>query len=134
MRLNTYLNFNGNCKEAFEFYAKRLGGKITALYTYGDSPMKGYAPDDAIMHVRLDVGDQVLMGSDGFGEHVETPQGFSTSIAVEDPAEAERLYAELSDGAKTIVMPLQETFWSSRFAMFVDRFGTPWMINCGKDF
>ena len=77
------------------------------------------------------VGDQVLMGSDASPERFEKPAGFSVSIGVDTPAAAERIYKALSDKAE-ICMELQETFWAQRFAMFVDKFGTPWMINCEK--
>ena len=77
------------------------------------------------------IGDQVLMGSDAPADRLEKPQGFSVSIGVDTPAEAERIYKGLSDKAE-ICMELQETFWAARFGMIVDRFGIPWMVNCGR--
>ena len=126
--------FNGQCEEAFRFYEKCLGGKIAFTMTYGESPMaEKTAPDlqKKIMHTRLMVGDQVLMGSDAPPDRFQKPQGFSVSIGVKDPAEAERIYKALSDKGE-IWMAMQETFWAQRFGMCVDRFGTPWMINCEK--
>jgi len=134
MKLNAYLMFQGQCDEAFQLYAKCLGGKIAMKMTYGESPAaKQTAPDwqNKIIHERLVVGDQVLMGSDAPPDRFDKPQGFSVSIGVDTPAEAERIYKALSENGE-IVMAIQETFWAQRFAMFVDRFGTPWMINCEK--
>ena len=82
--------------------------------------------------MRLAVGDQVLMGSDAPPERFDKPQGFFLSIGVDTLAEAERVYKALSEKGQ-IIMAIQETFWAQRFAMFVDRFGTPWMINCEKE-
>jgi PhnB protein len=134
MQFTPYLNFNGNCKEAFEFYEKSLGGKIIAMLTHADTPVAAsVGPEwhDRIMHARLQIGDAVLMASDSPPESYEQPKGFSVSIHVDDPAEAERIFHALAEGAE-VQMPIQETFWAVRFAMLTDRFGTPWMINCEK--
>ena len=134
MHLNAYLMFKGQCEEAFAFYEKCLGGKIAFKMTYGETPAaKQTAPDwqKKIIHERLVVGDQVLMGSDAPPDRFEKPQGFSVSIGVDTPAEAERIYKALSENGE-IHMAIQETFWAQRFAMFVDKFGAPWMINCEK--
>jgi PhnB protein len=131
MKMNTYLAFNGNCGEAFKFYEKCLGGK-TELMKYGDSPMADQtSPDfkDKIMHARLDVGDQILMGADSPKGMFNGNHGFSVAIGVTDPTEAERIWAGLSEGA-TVHMPLGKTFWAEAFGMLVDRFGIPWMVNC----
>jgi PhnB protein len=132
MKSNPYLFFNGQCETAFKFYEKCLDGKITALMTYKESPMEEQTSPEfqnKIMHTQLMFGDQELMGSDCSPETFETPQGFYVSLHFTDPSEAERIYHALSENG-TIRMELQETFWASRFAMFVDQFGTPWMINC----
>jgi PhnB protein len=134
MKLNPYLIFNGQCEAAFTYYERCLGGKIVAKFTYGETPSAEHvSPEsrDRIMHVCLTVGDAVLMGSDSPPEMYEERNGNYVSLSVEDPAEAERIYHALADGG-TVRMPIQETFWSARFAMLVDRFGTPWMINCEK--
>lgn len=131
MHINTYLAFNGNCEEAFKFYEKSLGGKAEMM-KYGDSPMADQtAPDfkDKVMHARLQVGDQVVMGADSPRGMFNGNHGFSVSIHVTDPAEAERIFKALSEGGK-VHMPLGKTFWSPAFAMFIDRFGIPWMVNC----
>jgi len=134
MQLNAYLNFNGNCKEAFEFYEKCLGGKIIAMVTHADMPEGANAgPEwrDRIMHARLRSGDAVLMGSDAPPEYFEEPKGFAVSVQVDDPAMAERVFEALAEGG-VVRMPIQETSWAVRFAMLVDRFGIPWMINCER--
>ena len=134
MQLNSYLFFNGQCEAAFKFYEKCLGGKIDAMLPHAGTPAEGQVPAnwrDKIMHARLTVGDEVLMGSDAPPEHFQQPQGFSVALGVNDPAEAERIFNALADKG-TVRMPIQQTFWAVRFGMVVDRFGIPWMINCEK--
>lgn len=131
MQLDTYLLFAGNCEEAFRFYEKLLGGKNVMMMKNGDSPMAEQTPPewrDKIIHVRMEVGDRVIMGSDCPPQQFEKPQGFSVSLSVKDAPEAERVYKGLSEGG-TILMPLGKTFWSPNFAMVTDRFGIPWMVN-----
>ena len=132
MQINAYIFFNGQCKEAFEFYAKCLKGEIQGMLPHAGTPAESHVPEewrDKIMHARMVVGEGVLMASDAPPEHYKKPQGFSVSIGVKDIAEAERIFAELSEGG-TVTMPIQQTFWAARFAMLTDRFGIPWMINC----
>jgi PhnB protein len=132
MDLNPYLNFNGNCEAAFKFYEQHLGGKIDALHTYAGSPMENQLPPEwrnKVMHARMTVGTTVLMGSDASSGRYQVPQGFSVSLNLKDVAEAERVFQALSANG-TVHMPIQQTFWAKRFAMFTDSFGTPWMINC----
>jgi PhnB protein len=134
MNLNPYLNFEGTCREAMEFYAKVLGGKILMMMTFADMPLDPPAsPDvrDLVAHARLAIGDEVLMASDAPADRFEKPQGFYVTLNIKDPAEAERVYNALTEGG-TVVMPLAETSWARKFAMLKDRFGTPWMINCEK--
>jgi PhnB protein len=129
--LNPYLMFNGNCAAAFKFYESCFKGKLEMLLTHGEAPQPNQvAPEwrDKIMHARLVVGDSVLMGSDA-PQNYEPMKGFFVSFSVADPSEAERLFNALSD-AGTVRLPIQQTFWATRFGMVVDRFGTPWMINC----
>jgi PhnB protein len=134
MQLTPYLNFNGQCKAAFQFYEQCLGGKIVAMFTYGETPAAEHVtPEsrDRIIHARLLVGEAVLMGSDSPPEYFEEMKGMSVSLQIDDPAEAERIFHALADGG-SVRMPIEETFWAARFGMLVDRFGTPWMINCEK--
>jgi PhnB protein len=133
LKLVPYLSFNGQCEEAFKLYEKCLSGKITFLQTYGDSPMGQQTPPELhkrVMHVTLAVGDQVLQGSDAPGGY-QKPQGFTVAISLNDAGEAERIFKALAENG-TVQMPLEETFWALRFGMVIDRFGTPWMINCEK--
>ena len=132
MQITPYLTFNGNCAEAFRFYAESLGGTIEMMMSHGESPIAAQVPKEwhsAIMHARLKVGDAVLMASDAPPEQGQTPEGFSVSLGVDTPAEAERIFEALAEGG-TVRMPLQQTFWAARFGMVVDRFGIPWMVNC----
>lgn len=131
MQVNPYLNFNGDCKEAFSFYEKVLGGRIEGMTTHEDSPIAGEVPSewrDKILHVRMIVGDTVLMGSDSPPEYYEKPQGLYVSIQLADAAQGKRIFEALSEYG-TVKMPFEKTFWAERFGMLVDRFGTPWMIN-----
>jgi PhnB protein len=135
MQLISYLYFDGQCENAFKFYAKCLGGKIEAMMTHEGTPAAGEVPPEwrkKILHARMAVGSQVLMASDAPPGHFQKPQGFSVNIQVKEPAEAERIFHALSENAKATIMPIQETFWASRFGMLVDQFGTPWMVNCEK--
>lgn len=133
MHFTPYLNFDGTCETAFKFYAECLGGEIEAMMPFGDTPAcEHVAADerDRIMHARLKVGEQLLMGSDCIAAHpYEGVKGASVALAVEDPAQAEQVFNALSEGG-TVTMPLQQTFWATKFGMLVDRFGVPWMINC----
>lgn len=134
MRINPYLFFDGNCEEAFEFYARVLGGRIEAMFPHEGSPAAEQVPAawrSKIMHARLGIGDQVLMASDAPPGHQEPMQGFSDSLNVDDAGEAERVFHALAEGG-TVRMAIAETFWAVRFGMLVDRFGTPWMVNCEK--
>jgi PhnB protein len=134
MKITPYLTFNGRCEEAFKFYEKSLGGKIQMMMTYGEAPEGEKTPPESrnrIIHVTLTVGDQILQGSDAPPQYYSKPEGFSVSIGLEDPAEAERIFKALAENG-TVKMPLQETFWAQRFGMVIDRFDIPWMVNCGK--
>ena len=134
MQLSTHLSFNGQCGEAFRLYEKVLGARIQMTMTYGESPMADMVPQDwrdKILHTTLALGDHTIMGADAPPGHFEPPQGFSVAIHIDDPQEAERVYQALAEEGQAL-MPLQETFWAVRFGMLVDRFGIPWMINCGK--
>ena len=136
MQVNPYLNFDGQCAEAFRFYERVLGGKIEAMMTHGEAPIAGEVPPgwhDRIMHARLVVGDQVLMASDSPPEYYQKPQGLYVSLHIEKSADARRIFDALADNG-AVTMPFEKTFWAAGgFGMLVDRFGTPWMINCEQD-
>ena len=131
---NPYLNFPGTCEEAFRLYEKTLGGKILMLHRARGTPMESQVPADRldkIMHIRMEVGGSVIMGSDTPPDQYSPPKGYAINVSVDDPAEADRIFAALAEGGKAH-MPIAETFWARRFGMCVDRFGTPWMVNCEK--
>jgi PhnB protein len=132
--LTMYLSFDGKCEEAFKFYEKVLGGELLMMMRLGDAPPEvPRTPETAnrVMHARLKVGEYQLMGGDAPQPHFSKPQGFCANIMVDTPAEAERIFRELSDGGK-VQMPIGETFWARRFGMLIDKYGIPWMVNCEK--
>jgi PhnB protein len=134
MQMNPYLIFNGNCEAAFKFYEQCLGGKIVMMLNHSDAPAAEQVPaewHDKIMHVCLDLGGRLLMGSDSPPEYFEAPQGFYVQLSIDEPVEAERIFHTLAENGK-VKMPLEETFWAFRFGMLVDQFGIPWMVNCEK--
>lgn len=132
MQAGPHLHFKGNCREAFDFYARTLGGKIVFAMTFGESPMAGDVPPELrnqVIHARLDLGDRQLFGCDAPPERYEKPQGFAVLANTPDAAEAERCFKALSDNG-SVTMPFGPTFWARGFGMCTDRFGIPWMINC----
>ena len=131
IKLHTYLNYGGNCKEAFQFYEKHLGGKITMMMTHGEKPGATNIPPEqqkTVVHARMILGETELRAA-----YVPPPQHFQPmrsvylSLSVSSTPEAERLHALLSDGGE-IFMPMQETFYAYRFSVLRDKFGTSWMI------
>ena len=128
MKLYTYLNYGGNCQEAFRFYEEHLGGKITMMMTHGQGPNPNDGPPDwksAILHARMNIGETELLGADIPG--YQPMRSAYLTLIVSSIAEAERIYATLSDGGE-IFMPMNETFFAFRFAQLRDKFGTSWMI------
>ncbi len=126
--------FNGKCAAAIKFYEQSLGAKVEFMQTYAQSPMgEQTCPEmkDKVMHARISVAGNVLMASDAPLDRYDEPKGFFVSIGLADPAEADRIYAALSEDGK-VFMPIQETFWARRFGMVADQFGIPWMVNCEK--
>ncbi len=134
IKLVNYLNFGGNCATAFKYYERVLNGKMLMMMTHGDMPVQDQAqvPPDwktLIMHARLAIGDQLLMGSDSPPDRFEKPQGMWVALQLDDPKDADRIFAALADNGN-IHMPIQQTFWAVRFGMVIDQFGIPWMVNC----
>lgn len=130
MRLNTYLNYGGNCEQAFRFYEQHLGGRITMMTTYGQMPNPSDVPpgrENAILHARISIGETEIMGSDVPPERFQPMRSVYLSLSVDGIEEAERIYALLSDGGE-VFMPMEETFFAFRFAMLRDKFGASWMI------
>ncbi|MGE8154329.1 VOC family protein [Pseudomonas vancouverensis] len=136
MKINPYLIFNGDCKAAFTFYAQSLPGTLEVMMTFGESPAAEHVPKDLhnlIIHTRLNIGDQAIMGSDTTPDRpTDGMSGCSISLNVDSIAEAERVFNALAEGG-SVQMPLDATFWAARFGMLVDRFGVAWMVNCEKD-
>jgi len=129
--LNPYLFYNGNCEAAFKYYEKVLGGKIEMMLRADEAPESMPAQpgwEKKIMHARMSIDGHLLMASDSQPEHVHKPQGFSVSLTVADPAEAERKFKALCEGG-SVIMPFGKTFFSKGFGMAIDQFGIPWMVN-----
>lgn len=132
MKIVTNLLFGGNCREAFERYAEVLGGQIKAMIPFGDVPQEASFAEgfgETIMHAWLQVGDQALMGGDAPPARRQAMAGFTASVHFKDPEEARRVFEGLAKGG-VATMPFGPTFWSPGFGALVDRFGTPWTINC----
>jgi len=128
MKLYTYLNYAGNCQEAFRFYEQHLGGKITMMMTHGQGPNPNAGPPnwkEAILHARMKIGETELMGADI--PSAQPMRSAYLTLIVNSIDEAERIYATLSEGGE-IFMPLAETFFAIRFGQLRDKFGISWMI------
>jgi PhnB protein len=132
--LQPYLFFNGRCEEAIEFYKRALGAEVQMLMRFKDSPdpqQSGGCPpgsENKVMHATVRIGNNDIMASDGRCEGKASFEGFSLSLTVSDVADADRLFAALSDGGK-VTMPLTKTFFSPKFGMVADRFGVMWMVH-----
>ena len=133
MQIQPYLFFDGRCEEALEFYRRTLGAKVEMLLRIKESPeppAPGMVPpgsEDKVMHASFRVGETALLASDGRCQGRPSFQGFALSLTVAEVAEAERLFAALSDGGQ-VQTPLAETFFSPCFGMLTDRFGVSWMV------
>ena len=130
MKLHTYLNYGGNCAEAFRLYQKNLGGKILAMMTYTDQPDPKNVPPGTekwILYANMAIGETQLMGSAVPPERFQPMRSVYLSLAVDRSEEAERIFKLLNEGGE-VFMPMEETFFAFRFGMLRDRFGTSWMI------
>ena len=130
MRLNTYLNYGGNCAEAFRFYEQHLGATIGMMMKHGDMPDPSRVlpgMQDAVLHAQITIGDTMIMASDVPADRFRPMRSVYLALNVASDADAERLFALLADGGE-VFMPMQETFFASRFAQLRDKFGTSWMI------
>lgn len=129
-----YLAFNGNCREAMQFYARALEGQIEAMLSQGESPMAGQMPPeskDSIMHACLNLpqGGVLMAGDHCCGDRpYEGMKGFQLTLNYDTVEEAELRFRALAEGG-TVVMDMQPTFWAKTWGMLVDRFGTPWIVN-----
>ncbi len=130
MQLHTYLNYGGNCEQAFRFYEKHLGGRVSMLMRHGEQPGPGNLPpewNEKVLHARLSLGGTELLGADIPPDRFQPMRSAYLSLTLQSGEEAERVYALLAEDGQ-IFMPLQETFFATRFAMLRDRFGTSWML------
>jgi PhnB protein len=131
MKVNTFLNYGGNCAEAFRFYEKHLGGKIEMMMTRGEMPgqSESVAPEskNSILYASMTIGGTSIMGSDVPADRFQPMRSVYLSLGLDSDAEAERLFKLLAEGGE-VFMPMQDTFFASRFAMLRDKFGTSWMI------
>jgi PhnB protein len=131
MKLHPYLNYGGNCAEAFRFYEEHLGGKINFMMTFAQMPDPKQIPpgmENGVLHVSMNLGGTVIMASDVAPDRFQPMRSVYLSLTVDSDEEAERVYKLLTEGGE-VFMPIQETFFALRFAMLRDRFGTSWMIN-----
>jgi PhnB protein len=134
VQLTTYLNYGGNCEEAFRFYEKHLGGKITMLMRHGEQPGGAKVPPELlgkVLHGRMDLGGTELLGADMPPDRFQPMRSAYLTLTLDSDGEADRVFALLSEGGQ-IFMPMQSTFFASRFAMLRDRFGTSWMLLHSK--
>lgn len=127
MKLDVYVNYRGNCERAFRFYEKQLGGQITGIVRHGEMPNPSLPSDwkDKVGHARLEIGGTVLMGADI--PQAEPMRSAYLTLSLDSEAEAERVYALLTDGGE-IFMKMEQTPFANRFAMLRDQFGTSWML------
>ena len=135
MTLSTYLHFNGNCREAFEFYRSVFGGEFEMLSTFAEMPPDVSVPEDErdnVMHVSFPIGSSVLMGSDmpsTFGPPTEIGTNFSITYSCPSREETDALFAKISEGG-VVTMPLADMFWGAYFGACTDKFGINWQFDC----
>lgn len=140
MQVQSYLFFDGRCEEALDFYRSTLGAEVTALMRFKDAPQEAQggpepgegcagptAGPDKVMHASFRLGNTEVLASDGQGLGNPSFQGFSLALTAPDGAEAERLFAALSEGGQ-VQMPMSKTFFTSHFGVVADRFGVSWMV------
>jgi PhnB protein len=127
MKLYTQLNFGGDCEEALRFYEKHLGGRVTAMMNQSEAPGAPSGAGKAIIHARMDIGDTVLIANDVPGTVFQKMRSVYLYLSVDSDKEAERIHKLLSEGGE-IYMPMEETFYATRFSMLRDRFGVSWTI------
>ena len=130
MRVNTYLNYGGNCAEAFRFYEEHLGGRIGMMMKHSDMPDPSKVisgMENAVLHATITIGETMLMASDVPADRRKPMRSVYLALNIASDADAERLFALLAEGGE-VFMPMQETFFASRFAQLRDKFGTSWML------
>lgn len=130
MRLDIYVNFPGTCEEAFRFYETEVGARVLFIQRHGEQPNPNIPSgwQEKVLHAQMQLGGVAVMGADI--PAAEPMRSAYLSLTVETPAEADRLYARLSEGGE-IFMKMESTFFANRFAMLRDRFGVSWMLLQG---
>jgi PhnB protein len=134
VEITPHLVFAGQCEEAFKFYERVIGGKIVTMLTWGQSPMAEQVPahwQSKILHASLTLPGAALIGADVLPEQYERPKGFYVLLGIDEPTDAERMFSSLAENG-VVAVPMQQTFWSVRFGVVVDRFGIPWEVSCGQ--
>jgi PhnB protein len=127
MQIYTQLNFGGNCEKAFRFYEKNLGGKITMMMNQAQAPGASHAAGSEIIHARMNIGGTVLIGNDVPPSVFQKIRSVYIFLSVESAEEAERVHKVLAEGGETY-MPMEETFFATRFSQLRDKFGVSWSI------
>ncbi len=130
MLVQPYLNFDGRCDEALEFYKKALGAKVNMLMRFKDAPDQSMITpgrENKVMHSTVQIGETVVMASDGRCTGKGSFQGIMLTISASTEAEADKIFAGLAEGGQ-VQMPLGKTFFSPRFGMLSDKFGVGWMV------
>ncbi|MES2676662.1 MAG: VOC family protein [Pseudomonadota bacterium] len=133
MSLSFHINFNGQCQEAFEFYAEHLHGAIGTMLQYKNSPVSTTVATDwqsKIVHANISFAGIELAGADVKPEQYQKPQGFYLLLGCNTESQVKSIFDKLSANGEIIFSP-QKTFWSACYAIVIDRFGVPWKINCG---
>jgi len=132
MRISIHLIFDGDCAAAFELYQKLLGGELTTMMKFGDSPLADTVEPryrDRILHATLKLGDQELLGADVLPRDYLRPQGFSILLSRPTLADAKRVFDAFADGGR-VHMPFQKVFWAEGFGVVIDRYGVSWEVTC----
>ena len=135
MKICTHLCFDGTCEAAFRAYQEILGGTITTMLRYGDTPLAEQTPAhmrSKIIHASLVIGAHELLGVDVMPENRRAPSGYFVTVSIDDPVRAKEVFLALSEGGE-VGMPFQSTFWSPGYGVLVDRFGIPWEVNCEQE-
>lgn len=133
LSLAPQLEFRGDCRSAFEFYAAILGGKITVMNTFGDNKAHDLPPgsvegsQEKIRFAELRFGSNVIRGNDLNDPQYATPKGFNLSLHVDNASDAVRIFHALATGGR-VVTPLSKVDWADLFGMVTDQFGVPWLI------
>lgn len=131
MKLEIQLHFNGDCREAFEFYSSVLGGTIETIMSYQESPAAANVPpehSDKIAYARMSVGNLVIAGADAISGY-QRPSGFKVFLQLNNEETARNIFRQMAEDGE-IVVPIQPTFWSASYGIVRDKFDIPWELNC----